>query len=225
MSSSSQDIRLENRALRTLVEAQETTIAGLNEMIEAQETTITGLNEKTEAQETTIASLNETIRGLSSLDELHGGLALTNKCNPMLSEEIDDPDNDNLTAGAQETKINPRSGEHASHTLENASTGKGSGGMILESSWLNIINNTAMMMLKNSCIINKTGMMILKNRWLNIKNKAGWRAYHFTFVILGLVVMGSIFFLTEWSFVGDEPTVNAWWYLQAKCHMGQNLLQ
>ncbi|KNZ60246.1 uncharacterized protein VP01_1589g1 [Puccinia sorghi] len=78
-----------------------------------------------------------------------------------------------------------------------------------------------MMILKKSCIINETGMMILKNRWLNIINKACLRAYYFTFVILGLVIVGSIFFLAEWSFVGDEPMVNAWWYLQEKYHMGQ----
>ena len=103
--------------------------------------------------------------------------------------------------------------------------GKGRWGMILESSWLNIMNKNGMTILKKSCIINERDVMILKNRWLNIINKAGLRAYYFTCVILGLVIMGCIFFLTEWSFVGDEPTVNAWWYLQAKCHMGQNLLQ
>ncbi|KNZ56776.1 uncharacterized protein VP01_2321g6 [Puccinia sorghi] len=133
MSSSSQDLRLENRTLRALMEVRETTITGLNEKIEAQQTIITGLNEKTEAQETTITSLNKTFRGLSSLDKLHGRLALTNERNPMLSKEMDDPENHNFTAGAQETKINTQSGEHASHTLKNALTGKGSGGMILES--------------------------------------------------------------------------------------------
>ncbi|KNZ60248.1 uncharacterized protein VP01_1589g3 [Puccinia sorghi] len=133
MSSSSQDLRLENHALRALMEVQETTITGLNEKIEAQQTTITGLNEKTEAQETTITSLNKNFCGLSSLDKLHGRLPLANERNPMLSEEIDDPENHNFTAGAQETRINTQSGEHASHTLTNALTGKGSGGMILES--------------------------------------------------------------------------------------------
>ncbi|KNZ53703.1 uncharacterized protein VP01_3160g4 [Puccinia sorghi] len=81
---------------------------------------------------------------------------------------MDNSDNHDFTAGAQETKINTQSGEHVSHTLENTSMGKGSGEMILESR---------------------------------------------------LAIMGSIFFLTEWIFVEDKPTVNAWWYLQAKFHM------
>ncbi|WAQ91743.1 hypothetical protein PtA15_15A134 [Puccinia triticina] len=90
MSSSSQDLQLENLALRTLVEAQETMIAGL-----------TG-----------------TIRGLSSLDKPLGGHKLSNKRNLMLSEELVDRDNHSLPAGAQETKINPRSAKHASQELE-----------------------------------------------------------------------------------------------------------
>lgn len=64
--------------------------------------------------------------------------------------------------------------------------------------------------------------MILKNSWLNITSKTCLSPYCFTFVVLGLVIMGSLFF---GSFVGDEPMVNACWYLKEKCHSKLKLLQ